>query len=62
VDVLFEECCNLDFIEQDRKDNQFADEKSEHDSNCGQIYEEEFAKKQDLLQTDQEIYMKKTLK
>jgi hypothetical protein len=53
-EFLFEDCCNLDFVEQDCKDNQFVDEKSEHDSNCGQLYEEEFAKKQDILQTDQE--------
>jgi hypothetical protein len=53
-EFLFEDCCNLDFVEQDCKDNQFVDEKSEHDSNCGQLYEEEFAEKQDILQTDQE--------
>jgi hypothetical protein len=54
TDLLFEDCCNLDFIEQDCRDNQFTDEKSEHDSNCGQLYEEEFVEKQDILQTDQE--------
>jgi hypothetical protein len=28
VDLHFEDCCNLDFIEQDCKDDRFADEKS----------------------------------
>ena len=53
-ELLFEDCCNLDFVEQDCKDKQFADKKSEHDSNCGQLYKEEFAEKQDILQTDKE--------
>ena len=48
-EFLFEDCCNLDFIEQDCKDNQFVDEKSKHYSNCGQLYEEEFEEKQDTF-------------
>jgi hypothetical protein len=53
-ELLFEDCCNLDFVEQDCKYNQFVDEKTEHDRNCGQLYEEESAEKQDILQQDQE--------
>jgi hypothetical protein len=45
-EFLFEDCCNIKFTKHICKE-------SEHDNNYGQIHEEEFAEKQDLLQTYQ---------
>jgi hypothetical protein len=46
-EFLFEDCWNIKFTKH-------ICEESEHDSNYGQIHEEEFTEKQDLIQIDQE--------